>query len=226
MADETYSVAVLELEVNTIERPHHDRPVVGCKLPAERLIDTQLKRMRCGVDNRKVDDHLLKADARHQADPKSLHPEDHAAVIAANHRKGEYAATQRDGDGGNPSMLADRLSQEGIAQQLQELGQRVEIHDEVVFGREKIRLPHHRCDEEPHRQPGGDDLNNVSIAHAGHGDEISRPRHHDAGEYKGRHDLQQIPVDWHAKAKNESGDDDQAVCQDYDILVDDRIDGY
>src|SRR6266508_6253625 len=110
-----------------------------------------------------------------------LHPEDHASLVAADHRKGEDAATKRDRRRGDPSVPAHRLSQERVAEEVEELGERIEVDDEMVLRRKKIGLPHHRRDEEPYHQPGGDELNGIAIAHASHGDDISRPRHRDPG---------------------------------------------
>lgn len=69
VADEAQPVAILELEIEAIERPHDYRPVVRRKFPAERLVETQLQRLRGRVDDREVDNDLLQADPCHRTGP-------------------------------------------------------------------------------------------------------------------------------------------------------------
>src|SRR5450759_2113964 len=133
---------------------------------------------------------------------RNLHPKNYAALIAADHSKCDEASTKRDRRGAEPGIGADRLPQERVAQDLQELSKRVQLRDQMVLGRKKVRLPHHRRDKEQDHQPCGYYLNDIAIAYACHGDDVSQPDHSNPGESECWHDLQKIPVTREAEGED------------------------
>jgi hypothetical protein len=65
-----------------------------------------------------------------------------------------------------PSIRADRLTQEGVAHNLQKLGKWVELDDQMMTRRKEIRLPYNRCYIEQDCEPSNYELNDISIAYA------------------------------------------------------------
>src|SRR6266516_2029492 len=95
----------------------------------------------------------------HKGNPRDLHPKYYAGSIATDHGERDEAPTKRDCRGAEPGIGADRLSQERVAQDLKELGEWVELNNEMILARKEVGLPHHRRDIEHYHQPCGDNLN-------------------------------------------------------------------